>query len=157
MNDRFFKQSFHYFIGQTLVMLSGFISFPILTRILSIEEYGFLSLFSSVLLIGTAIGKVGLSNSAVRYYAEIRSSSSRREYFSTHFFAELIASISTGIVFFLFSILYFSNDQIAGSLLLIISISLSLVFKSMLSLLLSFLRAEQNTIRLNFIVVLQKY
>ena len=157
MNSKFLKQSSHYFIGQTLIMLSGFISFPILTRILSIEEYGLLSLFSSILLIGTAVGKMGLSNSSVRFYTEIKSLSSRKRYFSTHFFAELIASTGTGIAFLLFSILYLSEDQIADSLTLIIFISLSLIFKSMLSLLLSFLRAEQNTIRFNFILVLQKY
>ena len=62
--------SFYYFAGQCLVLLAGFISMPIMTRLLSKEEYGLLNLvFLTTTLLGT-IAHLGFAPAIARFYAE---------------------------------------------------------------------------------------
>ncbi len=49
---------------------AGLISFPILTRMLSVGDYGLLSLIITTIYFISAFGKAGLQFSIVRYYAE---------------------------------------------------------------------------------------
>lgn len=61
-----------YTFGNLLTTLVSLISFPILTRLFSVEEYGLLSLISTTLLLLVGLAKVGIQHSAVRFYAEYR-------------------------------------------------------------------------------------
>jgi O-antigen/teichoic acid export membrane protein len=61
-----------YFLSQMLVMLGGFISLPILTRLLSKEEYGVLSLVFATASILMLVGLFGFPQATVRFYAEQR-------------------------------------------------------------------------------------
>lgn len=54
-----------------LISLTGLLSFPLLTRALSIEEYGLLGLISSSVTFMVAFGKLGLQHAVVREYAEL--------------------------------------------------------------------------------------
>ena len=88
-----------------LSALVGIFSFPVLTRSLSVEEYGLVGLVSSTMTIVIAIGKFGLQHSVVRYYAP-----ADRNYYEhdlnqlhtttfTMFF--VLALIATGVSLFL--------------------------------------------------------
>lgn len=57
-----------YTTGNVLIMLAGFVSYPILTRLLSNAEYGVLGYFDAWMLILTAVIKLGSQHSAVRFY-----------------------------------------------------------------------------------------
>lgn len=64
----FIKTSIHYSLANFLIMAASFISFPILTRILSTNDYGRLSYLNTVILFCGAIAKLGLQNAIIRNY-----------------------------------------------------------------------------------------
>lgn len=57
-----------YSISNGLVMLFGFISFPILTRFLDNTQFGILRYYETLMLIGVAIIKLGTPHAIVRFY-----------------------------------------------------------------------------------------
>jgi O-antigen/teichoic acid export membrane protein len=59
-------------LGSVLVTFAGLISFPILTRLLSVEEYGVMNLIFTALALLVGLGKLGVQHSAVRFYSEVR-------------------------------------------------------------------------------------
>lgn len=62
----------HYTLGSLLVTAAGFISFPFLTRIFSVADYGVMNLISATLMILLGIGKLGVQHSIIRYQSEIQ-------------------------------------------------------------------------------------
>src|SRR5437899_1035890 len=60
----------HYLGGRVSLMLLGFISFPVFTRVFSVAEYGAMSLVLKVVLLLPVVGKFGLQNSVQRSYVE---------------------------------------------------------------------------------------
>lgn len=67
---KFFIQFSHFFTANILAVLLGLITFPILTRILTKEQYGVLGLVTTTMLISVAIAKAGLSEGIIRFYKE---------------------------------------------------------------------------------------
>jgi len=67
---KFIKQFSHFFSGGVLGQLFGLITFPILTRVLTEEEYGIMGLVSTTMLVGVAIAKAGVSDGVIRFYKE---------------------------------------------------------------------------------------
>lgn len=60
----------NYSLGSLVVTLAGFISFPILTRILGVDDYGNMSLVAVTLTFLVAVGKLGLQHSTIMFYSE---------------------------------------------------------------------------------------
>lgn len=94
--QRLLVHASRYSIGSLLITLSSFISFPILTRMLSVEDYGLMSLVSLLLGLIVGVGKLGMQHSIVRFYAESDvghgSDGKRREFFSTVIIGLLVSS-----------------------------------------------------------------
>ena len=67
---KFVTQFSHFFAGHGLVQLFSFLTFPILTRALTKEQYGVMSLVSTTMLLAVAVSKLGLSNGIIRFYKE---------------------------------------------------------------------------------------
>lgn len=59
---------YRYGIGNLLIMVAGFISFPVLTRLLSNEQYGIFGYFETWLLVLLALVKLGAQHSILRLY-----------------------------------------------------------------------------------------
>lgn len=59
-----------------LIAIAGLVSFPIITRVLSVEEYGILNLISLTVMILVGLGKAGLQTSIIRFGSEARSKTS---------------------------------------------------------------------------------
>lgn len=57
-----------YSVSNALVLLAGFISFPILTRMLDNTEFGILRYYETFMLIGVALAKLGSQHAIVRLY-----------------------------------------------------------------------------------------
>ena len=57
-----------YSISNGTVMLAGFISFPILTRLLDNTQFGILRYYETLMLVGVAICKLGAPHAIVRFY-----------------------------------------------------------------------------------------
>ena len=74
---RLLVQASHYSIANLLTMITGFITFPLLTRIFSIPEYGTMSLITTTFTVTVALGKVGVQHSIIRYQSEIRAGKGR--------------------------------------------------------------------------------
>ncbi len=66
----FVVQFSQFFTGQATILLIGFITFPILTRTLPVEEYGMLSLVTNTMLLAVALAKAGLSDGIIRMHGE---------------------------------------------------------------------------------------
>jgi O-antigen/teichoic acid export membrane protein len=67
-----FKHTSVYAIGNSLTTIASLVSFPILTRLLSVADYGFMSTVTLTLSLLVAIGKLGMQRAAVRFYHESR-------------------------------------------------------------------------------------
>lgn len=79
-----------------MLAIAGVISFPILTRILTVEEYGIMNLISMVLIVIVAFSKLGIQNSVLRTYAEVKnynSAFSEDNLYATVFSTVIVASI----------------------------------------------------------------
>jgi O-antigen/teichoic acid export membrane protein len=74
---RLFVQVSHYSVASLLTTVAGLISFPILTRIFSVDDYGRMNLISATLTVAVALGKTGIQHSIVRYRSEIREGKGR--------------------------------------------------------------------------------
>ncbi|MEM9601280.1 MAG: oligosaccharide flippase family protein [Pseudomonadota bacterium] len=55
--------------------LIGLVSFPLLTRSLSVEEYGWLGLVSATLTVFISFGKFGIQSALLRFFSEARAQS----------------------------------------------------------------------------------
>ncbi len=94
---RLLVQTSHYSLGSLLTMLAGLVTFPIMTRIFSVAEYGAMNLISATLTIGVALGKVGVQHSIIRYQSEIRSG--KGTYTLPQFYATtLLGMATTGLI-----------------------------------------------------------
>lgn len=74
-----------YSAGSLLVMVAGFVSFPILTRLLDNTQYGILGYYNTWVLIAIALAKLGGQHSIIRFYPH---NADRDTY--THFSTNLV-------------------------------------------------------------------
>lgn len=153
------KHSSHYFMGEVLVLGASLISFPIFTRLFSVEEYGTLSIITITFSLGCLISSLGLRPSVVRFYSEYNAQENKSNIFalySTLFRLTIIAgSLVTGLII-LYSFIKTSFLPISQLKLLRIGAALVLI-RAIFKLALNFIRAEQKTIQYNIIYVLQQY
>jgi len=104
---KFFIQFSHFLTGGALSLLLGLITFPILTRVMSTEQYGIMGLVTTTMSLTVAFSKAGLSNGIIRFYQKFRDNEAQRTVFaSTVFIRGLILSIiTTGLYLSLFPFL----------------------------------------------------
>jgi O-antigen/teichoic acid export membrane protein len=84
-----YKHSSHYLGGRVAVMMLGFISFPLFTRVFSVSDYGVMNLIINSVLLLTVISKFGFQHAVQRYYPECANSPDPEalpRYYSTLFF-----------------------------------------------------------------------
>jgi O-antigen/teichoic acid export membrane protein len=87
----FLKQFGHYSIASLAVIVAGIISYPILTRVLTVEEYGVMGAIVTLVTLAVAVSKMGLQVSIVRLYPEW----ARKEAGVTKFIFTLFATTLT--------------------------------------------------------------
>ena len=97
------RHTSHYLGGQVAVMLLGFASFPIFTRVFSVADYGTLALIQSTVALLIVVAKFGFQHSIQRYYPEYASSADPvavRRYYSTLFYGTGLVALALTAVFF---------------------------------------------------------
>lgn len=155
------KHSSHYALGSGLVTLASLISFPLLTRILSVDEYGTLSLIGAVLLLFTGLGKLGMQHSIVRFQAEV--SAGKRPvdeagYVTTVLvglgITGLLGSAAMAITSLVVPEGWWNNAQVAT---LLLPVSAFILVRALDSGVINLLRAQQRSVAYNVYVVLKKY
>lgn len=151
------NQSSHYFVGRIFIMAAGLISFPILTRILSVDDYGILGLISITLFLVNAITKLGAPNAIVRFYAEFKAERRLAQFYSTIFSGSLLSATVVAALFFV-TIQFISDKFIDNNFVSLLSLCSILIFtKCATDTLTSFLRAEQRTRLYNLIMIVSRY
>ena len=152
-------QALGYFSGQFLVVLAGFISFPILTRILTVSDYGVLSYVSSLMVLMAAFSKMGLQHSAVRFYPEFRLKKMPypiTQFYSTLYFAPIV--LGTTVTCIVIATIVTGNsifDEPLSAFVVFAAISIPLV--SAVSTFSQFLRAEQRISFFNLLTLTDRY
>lgn len=129
--------------------LVGLISFPILTRNLSVAEYGIVGLITSSLTLFIAIGKLGVQHAVIRFYSQVKHGN------IDYSLGQLNSTV--GVVFFLFAsvttllwlisgIFILPNFMQYESLPSLFILAAGIVFIRLLgSAALNFLRAQQRS------------
>lgn len=141
------RTSFWYVLGYGLVSLAGFISFPIWTRLLTIEEYGVFNLINACIFFTTAITKFGLQKAAERFFYEFglgKREADVSSYYSTLWTGSLTLSSSAvviAVVVFNFLLPPFGDGQFSYLIHLALLIA---IFEPLNSVMLSFLRVEKK-------------
>ena len=151
------RQSSHYFVGRIAVMAAGLVSFPILTRIFSVGDYGLLGLLNTTLFILIAVTKLGFPNAIVRFYEEFRSQGKLPEFYATMFWGAMGAAAAAAVCLAVF--VYFAGDRIWDEKLtrILFLFPLLLFTACGVDLFTSFLRAEQRSKLYNVIGIARRY
>ncbi len=151
----------NYSMGNLLVTISGFISFPIFTRIFSVSEYGILNLISATLGLLLAVSKLGVQHSIIRFYGEVKSGQSRSsiaQYLSTTLFGMMAIGMATAVAWAAISQLipasWWSDPRVSDLFLLT---AVLLFIRTIDSALVNFLRAEERSGILNIYNVIKRY
>jgi O-antigen/teichoic acid export membrane protein len=97
---KFIKQFSHFFSGMIATQLFSLITFPILTRILTKEQYGVMGLIATTMMFAIAVAKAGLSDGIMRFYREYNADAEKLEVFSSTVLTRgvLLATL-TGLVY----------------------------------------------------------
>ena len=102
-------QASHYGIASLFTqVLGGLITFPLLTRVLSVEQYGTLSFIGATLSLAVAFGKTGVQHSVVRLHAPVAAGKSEfnlQQLYSTTLFGMGGSAVVAGILLIGFAIL----------------------------------------------------
>lgn len=142
-------------------MLASIISFPILTRLFTVAEYGTMALVTSTILFMVGVGKLGLQHSVVRYYSEVEAGARQnttRQFFST----VLFGMIGVGLIVTLLSVVtvavlptsWLSNAQTKYLIILASPLVFIRVVDSAMS---NLLRAQQKSAIYSFYLASRKY
>lgn len=138
-----------YSLFQALGVAVSLVSFPILTRLLTVEEYGHLALFYATLSILLSVAKCGIPTSFVRSYAAVSREprNVQSELYTNALGAALGITALADIAFggALFTVGSYFERQLAYVLVLVI---VFIPVQALSDLLSAFLRAEQRVIAL---------
>jgi len=157
---KLFVQASHYVSGTVLIMLGGFISLPILTRVFSRGEYGILSLVSITLWIALAFSKAGMGESAVRFYSEFKTGERKQDisvYYTTLILSALVFAIAISLILYFLmkslSIRIFGDEtnNLNGVVITLVITGTLLIRLS------NFFRAAQKTKTYNIVMVTRRF
>ena len=144
-----FRHLRNYATAGLVSALVGVVSFPIMTRNLSIADYGLLGLIASSITLFVAVGKLGVQHALVRFCAQIRHGNSRFDSLELH--------STVGVLFLAFAGVTTALWLLAGHLVLphvlqseeigtLFSVAAGVVFVRLLgSGVINFLRARQRS------------
>lgn len=145
---RAFTHGSLYTLFQALGMAVSLVSFPIITRILTVEEYGHLALFNATVSILLGLAKCGMTTSFIRTYAAADTVDERRRLYSSAFGASLSAALVIAGVYTV--ALFFLDERIGGGLTAILMLAgIPILIGSLRDLSYAFLRAEERVFALS--------
>lgn len=143
-------------VTNILISLSSIILLPILTKNLTIEDYGVWSLFNVTVNFIPLFVNLGLPYTMVRFLAAKRDKKAIQEGFYSISLVLLIIGLITSVVLFLFSnqiakVLFDGNEIV--SIVLAVSVLMSILFTSFLS----FFRTFQQMKMYSLLSLVQSY
>ena len=154
-------QASHYSVASLFGVIAGLVTFPLLTRVFSVADYGIMNLVAATLTVSVALGKVGVQHSILRYESETRAGKGR------YTLAQLYSTTQLGMlataVFVMLAVLvgvrvvprsWLGDPRVRNLFALA---SFLIVVQVMESAFVNFLRAEQRTTLLMKYQVAKKY
>lgn len=96
-----FKSFLEYFYGNFIVLLLGFISLPLITRVMTEAEYGRTAMFQSVVSVVYIFAILGLDQGYIRFF--YKENISRKKLFYQCLFPALTLMLFVSAVYFVFS------------------------------------------------------
>lgn len=133
-------------------MAVSLISFPILTRILSVEEYGNLALFNATVSILMSVAKCGITTSFIRAYAGVETADDdrRRQLYSSAIGTSIALGLGIAIVYTI--VIFFLGDYFGRALTAVLLIAgLPILIGDVRDLFFAFLRAEERVLTLSLV------
>jgi O-antigen/teichoic acid export membrane protein len=154
-----YQQSSHYLAGRVVVMVLGLLSFPVFTRLFSVEEYGLLNLVVKTVAVFVVVAKMGVQNSVMRFYQDFAIQGDRRtlrSYYSTLYFGIFVFAALATILFDVF--IWFAPTRFFSPLLRqLLLLGSGLIFiRGVFSVLVGFWRVQERTILFNAVDALNK-
>jgi len=158
---RLLRHASNYSAGSLLITMASVITFPIFTRIFTIEQYGTLGLVNATLLLLVGIGKFGIQNSVIRFYAEVETGkrdTDTTSFFSTALFGMAALGVGASVLCAIAAVAL--PDSVWGKTstgpLLLLASPLVLV-RVLDSGLLNLIRAQQRSAFYSLYTVVRKY
>jgi O-antigen/teichoic acid export membrane protein len=140
-------------------MAIGFISFPLLTRVLSVADYGMLSLTLQVAAMAVVLSKLGLQNSIQRFHQEYTAApeaGSQQRFYSTLLLGAALSAAAVALLFIV-GLQALPGSWIPSAFRKVLLVGSGLVFiRAMHPIVMNFLRAERKTKAFNIVDVLTK-
>jgi len=150
-----------YSTGSLLVAIAGFISFPILTRIFTVADYGLLNLVSVTMLLLLGVAKLGQQHSTVRFHSISAATGDPGElatFRSTALGGMLATSVAVALIWFVVVFLlpahWWNDSRVRGIFLLT---AVLIVTRTMDSAISNLMRAEQRSAALTIYSVCKRY
>lgn len=155
----FYRHSSHYLGGRVAVMLLGFVSFPLFTRLFTVADYGTINLITNTVLLLTVLSKFGFQHSVQRYYPEGTASNGPddlRRYYSTLFYSTAALAVILSAI--LVVSMFFGAGKIFGQAAggtLVLACTL-VIIRSLRSMQMNLMQMENKTKLFNGMDILQK-
>ena len=105
MSNKIVKYLASFFGSEIVLFLGSFISFPILTRILTKEDYGIMAVITVTISFASQLSGLGLKDSILRFYSSYKGDE-KRIFISTIFFFTLITAIISVVILIFSFIVY---------------------------------------------------
>jgi O-antigen/teichoic acid export membrane protein len=155
---KFVLQFSHYFTGFGLIQLFGFITFPIMTRALTKEQYGIVGLIDTTLLLAVAVSKAGLSDGIIRFYKEYSTVPENRTLFSSTVLVRgmILSTFSVALYLGMLPVLKRALRIQDGYVICFIIMSVYLFLKPLNMIVTNFLRAAGKSVYLNTVNLIGK-
>ena len=154
-------QASHYSVASLFGVIAGLVTFPLLTRVFSVADYGVMNLVAATLTVAVAFGKVGVQHSILRYDSEIRAGKGRYtlpQLYATTQFGMLATAVVVMLVVLvgtrLVPLQWLGSDRVRN---LFTIAAFLIVVQVEESAFVNFLRAEQQTAMLMKYQVAKKY
>ena len=156
-----FKHLRNYASAGLLSALAGILSFPILTRTLSVEDYGLLGLVTSSIAVAVALGKLGLQHAIIRFFAKAaneRDALTQSELYSTALLSMLALALGLSLLWLMAGVWILPKVMSGEHATHLFVLGTGVVFFRLIgSAVINFLRARQSSGVVSLSQVLHKY
>lgn len=146
------------FSSEVLLLVASFISFPILARLLSKADYGFMSLVTMSLMLIANIASAGLNNSVLRYFGKYAQKFDRILFVNSLRLTTLVLGLLAMSGYLIVSaIAGFVGSLQSGFFSVLLISSLLIPIRAMTKIELSFFRISEHVILMNLFNLLIRY
>lgn len=152
------QKSSAYMICEIVIMLGGFISFPIFTRLLTKQEYGMMNIISISISLAEEFSTLGIRHAVNRYYSTYNLNEKLSFFYSTTMVSSFIFGIVGTVITILVSILLAKLGIIENNLSNIILIAALLIVTRVISKVIGTMFRMLNLVKTySILAVLTKY